>query len=69
MNKKVIAFNNLPVKLTFGIRDFLIYTLIFSHYEIPEWAQGIAYAFLVILVIVSLWAFFVQEQVDLFKED
>ena len=69
MNKKVIAFNNLPTKLTFCIRDFFIYILIFSHYEIPEWAQGIVYALLVVRVIVSLWAFFAQEQVDLFKGD
>ena len=69
MNKKVIAFNNLPLKLTLGIKDFFILTLIFSHYGIPEWAQGIVYALLVVRVIVSLWAFFAQEQVDLFKGD
>ena len=69
MNKKVIAFTNLPMHLTFGIRDILLCFLAFERFEMPEWLQGIIYAAIAIRIIVSLWAFFAQEQVDLFKGD
>ena len=66
MNRKVISISNLPTKLTFCIRDLILCFLAFERFNVPEWLQGIIYAFLALKLIASWWAFFAQTEIDIF---